>query len=98
MVGVTFHSLCIFCKLFPAARVGSEVQELGKAVNQRCEVSDGVIDKDIFFLQQHVKFSEDDVGYRIMGVKITMKLAGTLASSFVSFLLVVMRFSKSIRG
>ena len=98
IIGMVFHSICVFIKLFPAALVSSRLRSLLEASSKRCGFlqSDDTVDKEMFLLQQHIFISEQEMGYRILGVKITMKLAGSLLTSFITFIFAVIRFAQKI--
>ena len=98
IIGMAFHSICVFIKLFPAALVSSRLRALLVSSSSRScfLMTDGNVDEKMFQLQQHIFVSEQEMGYRILGVKITMKLSASLLTSFLTFLAAVIRFAQNI--
>ena len=92
----SFHSLCLFVKLFPAAIVSKQINGLLVAVNDKCSegTREGTIDADMLGLLQLMRTSEEDMGLKILGVKITLRVTWTIFTTIVTFLVAVVRFAQ----
>ena len=87
ILGITVDVLSISMKLLPAAKVSSALHDLTLAVSDLCvTTTSGVFNEKLFMLYQYIYIAEQDMGYRIMGVKISMRLTASLFIAFISLL------------
>ena len=87
ILGITVDVLSISMKLLPAAKVSSALHDLTLAVSDLCvPTTSGVFNEKLFMLYQYIYIAEQDMGYKIMGVKISMRLTASLFIAFISLL------------
>ena len=60
-----------------------------------CSPLRGAIRDRMMLYQQHIHISEQDMGYRILGVKITARLTGYLFTTLVSVFVAVVHVDQS---
>ncbi|XP_066911041.1 uncharacterized protein [Clytia hemisphaerica] len=89
------HILCLFIKLIPAAIVNSSLRKLVILVGDMCSPLRGEIRDQMMLYQQHIHITEQDMGYRILGVKITARLTGYLLTTLVSVLIAIVHVDQS---
>ena len=90
---VFFDAVSIFIKLLPAAKISSALHDLTLHAGDLCmNTEKGLFDKRLFLLHQLIHISEQDMGYKILGVKITVRLTVSLLIGFISVLTTLFKF------
>lgn len=90
---VFFDAVSIFIKLLPAAKISSALHDLTLRAGDLCmNTEKGLFDKRLFLLHQLIHISEQDMGYKILGVKITVRLTVSLLIGFISVLTTLFKF------
>ena len=91
---VFFDVVSILIKLLPAAKVSSASHDITLRVGDLCmNAEKGLIDERLFFLlHQLIHISEQDMGYKILGVKITVRLTVSLLIGFITVLTTLFKF------
>ena len=90
---VFFDLVSIFIKLLPAAKVSSALHDLTLCVGDLCANTEkGFFDERLFLLHQLMHISEQDMGYKILGVKITVPLTVSLFIGFISVVATLFKF------
>merc|ERR1712150_268527 len=90
----SFHATAIFVKLFPAALTSSCLHEMVIASEDLCISSTSTEEGNNF--QGHIYRCEKNMGYRILNVKFTTRLAWALLTTLVTVLLTVVRGAKQV--
>ena len=90
---VLFDVVSILIKLLPAAKVSSALHDITLCVGDLCmNTGRGLIDERLFLLHQLIHISEQDMGYKILGVKITVRLTVSLLIGFITVLATLFKF------
>lgn len=90
---VFFDIVSIFIKLLLAAKVSSALHDLTLCVGDLCANTEkSFFDERLFLLHQLMHISEQDMGYKILGVKITVPLTVSLFIGFISVVATLFKF------
>ena len=74
--------------------MNSSLRQLVISVGEICSPLTGAQRQEMFLFHQHIHVCEQDMGYRILGVKITMRLTAYLLTTLVSLLVALINLKK----